>query len=75
MKSREIIGKEVKDSAAKIIGPVQDIEIDVTKWTVTGIIVKKGFMKKITIPAGNIDKVGDKVVLKIASDKIQKIQA
>ena len=73
MKSREIIGKEVIDSEAKIIGPVQDLEIDVIKWTVSGLIVKKGFMKKITIAAGNIDKVGDKVVLKVVSDKIQKI--
>jgi sporulation protein YlmC with PRC-barrel domain len=75
MKSREIIGKEVIDSEARIIGPVQDLEIDLTKWTVTGIIVKKGFMKKITIAAGNVDKVGDKVVLKIVFDKIQKSSA
>jgi sporulation protein YlmC with PRC-barrel domain len=75
MKSREIIGKEVIDAAARIIGSVQDLEIDLTKWTVSGIIVKKGFMKKITIAAGNIDKVGDKVVLKVVSDKIQKISA
>jgi sporulation protein YlmC with PRC-barrel domain len=75
MKSREIIGKEVIDAEAKIIGPVQDLEIDLTKWTVSGIIVKKGFMKKITIAAGNIDKVGDKVVLKAAFDKIQKISS
>jgi len=73
MKSREIIGKEVIDAAARIIGSVQDLEIDLTKWTVSGIIVKKGFMKKVTIAAGNIDKVGDKVVLKVVSDKIQKI--
>ena len=75
MKSREIIGKEVIDSEARIIGPVQDIEIDLTKWTVSGLIVKKGFMKNITIAAGNIDKVGDKVVLKVVKDKIQKISS
>ena len=75
MKSREIIGKEVLDAEAKSVGSVQDLEIDLTKWTVSGIIVKKGFMKKVTIAAGNIDKVGDKVVLKVVSDKIQKISA
>ena len=75
MKAREIIGKEVMDAEARIIGPVLGLEIDITKWTVTGIIVKSGFMKKVTIPAGNIDKVGDKVVLKVAFDKIQKISA
>jgi sporulation protein YlmC with PRC-barrel domain len=73
MKSREIIGKEVLDAEAKSIGSVQDLEIDLTKWTVSGLIVKRGFMRKITISAGNIDKVGDKVVLKVAFEKIQKI--
>lgn len=73
MKSREIIGKEVLDAEAKSIGSVQDLEIDLTKWTVSGLIVKRGFMRKITIAAGNIDKVGDKVVLKVAFEKIQKI--
>jgi sporulation protein YlmC with PRC-barrel domain len=72
MKSREIIGKEVIDSAAKIIGRVQDLEIDLTKWTVSGVIITRGFLRKATIPAGNMDKVGDKVVLKVAMDKIQK---
>jgi sporulation protein YlmC with PRC-barrel domain len=73
MKSREIIGKEVLDAEAKSIGSVQDLEIDLTKWTVSGLIIKRGFMRKITITAGNIDKVGDKVVLKVAFEKIQKI--
>ena len=73
MKSREIIGKEVLDAEAKSIGSVQDLEIDSTKWTVSGLIVKRGFMRKITVAAGNIDKVGDKVVLKVAFEKIQKI--
>jgi len=73
MKSREIIGKEVLDAEAKSVGSVQDLEIDLTKWTVSGLIVKRGFMRKVTISAGNIDKVGDKVVLKVAFEKIQKI--
>jgi sporulation protein YlmC with PRC-barrel domain len=73
MRSREIIGKEVLDAEAKSIGSVQDLEIDLTKWTVSGLIIKRGFMRKITITAGNIDKVGDKVVLKVAFEKIQKI--
>ena len=75
MKSREIIGKEVLDAEAKSIGSVQDLEIDSTKWTVSGLIVKRGFMRKITVAAGNIDKVGDKVVLKVAFEKIQKISS
>jgi len=73
MKSREIFGKEVIDAEARRVGTVQELEIDVIKWTVTGIIVKKGFLRKVSIAAGTVDKVGDKVVLKVATDKIQKI--
>ena len=75
MKSREIIGKEVIDAEARRVGTVQELEIDVIKWTVTGIIVKKGFLRKITLAAGTVDKVGDKVVLKVSTDKIQKISS
>ena len=75
MKSREILGKEVIDAEARRVGTVQELEIDVIKWAVTGIIVKKGFLRKVTIAAGTIDKVGDKVVLKVATDKIQKISS
>ena len=75
MKSHEIIGKEVIDAEARRVGTVQELEIDVIKWTVTGIIVKKGFLRKVSIAAGTVDKVGDKVVLKVATDKIQKISS
>jgi sporulation protein YlmC with PRC-barrel domain len=72
MRSRELIGKEVIDANAKIIGPVRDVEIDLKKWAVTAVIVKAGFIKRLTILTDDIDKIGDKVVLKIAVDKIKK---
>jgi hypothetical protein len=36
------------------------------------VIVKAGFIKRLTILTDDIDKIGDKVVLKIAVDKIKK---
>jgi len=72
MRSRELIGKEVIDANAKIIGPVRDVEIDLKKWAVTAVIVKAGFIKRLTILTDDIDKIGDKAVLKIAVDKIKK---
>ncbi|MGA2158712.1 MAG: PRC-barrel domain-containing protein [Dehalococcoidia bacterium] len=72
MRSRELIGKEVIDADAKIIGPVRDVELDLKKWTVTAVIVRAGFIKKLTILTSDIDKIGDKVMLKVAVDKIQK---
>ena len=72
MKGSELIGKEVIDAGARIIGPVKGLELDIKKWIVTGIIVKTGFIKKLLILTGDIDKVGDKVMLKVTIDKIQK---
>jgi sporulation protein YlmC with PRC-barrel domain len=72
MKSNELVGKEVLDAGAHIVGNVKAIDIDVKKWTVTGIIVKTGFIKKLLVLTGDIDKIGDKVVLKVTIDKIQK---
>jgi sporulation protein YlmC with PRC-barrel domain len=65
------MGKEVIDAEAKMIGYVKDLNIDLKKWTVTGIIVKK-FIKKTSVLVADIDKVGDKVILKVPVDKIQK---
>jgi len=72
MRSRELVGKEVIDAGARIIGRVKDIEIDLVKWNVTGIIITTGFMRARNVLTGDIDKVGDKVVLKVVADKIHK---
>ena len=72
MNSKELIGREVIDSEAKYIGTVKDVEIDLKKWTVTSIIVKTGFIRKKVILSNDIDKVGDKVILKVTKDRIQK---
>ena len=72
MKTNELIGKEVIDAEARIIGPVKGLEIDLKKWTVTGLYVKTGWVKKALVLTGDIDRIGDKVILKVAIDKIQK---
>jgi sporulation protein YlmC with PRC-barrel domain len=72
MRVRELMGKEVIDAEAKRIGNVKDVNLDLKKWSVTGIIVKTGYLRKTSILVSDIDKVGDKVMLKVAIDKIQK---
>ncbi|MCX6004357.1 MAG: PRC-barrel domain-containing protein [Chloroflexi bacterium] len=72
MKVKELFGKEIIDANAKVVGYIKDVVIDEKKWVVTGIVVKAGFIRKLTIQVADVDKVGDKVVLKAAIDKIQK---
>jgi len=72
MKIKELIGKEVIDAEAKVLGVVKDVEVDVKKWMINSIVVKTGFVRKSVILTDDIDKVGDKVVLKVTGNKIQK---
>lgn len=73
MKANELIGMEVIDADAKLVGTVKGLDLDVKKWTVTGVIVKRGIVKKITIQTSDIDRVGDKVILKVTADRIQRV--
>jgi len=72
MRARDLIGKEVLDADAKIVGPVRDVELDLNKWTITALIVRAGFLRRLTILISDIDKIGDKVFLKVPADKIKK---
>jgi len=72
MKAKELFGKEVIDVSAKVVGKVVDIDLDISKAKILGILVKTGLTKKVSIPPAEIDRIGDKVLLKVAKNKIQK---
>ncbi|OGO59480.1 MAG: hypothetical protein A2025_01680 [Chloroflexi bacterium RBG_19FT_COMBO_47_15] len=72
MKAKELLGKEVIDVDAKVVGKVVDIDLDIGKATILDISVKTGFTKKVSISPRDIDKIGDKVLLKVAKDKMKK---
>jgi sporulation protein YlmC with PRC-barrel domain len=68
----EIIGKGVLDINANNLGKVADIDISLPQWTVNHIVVKIGMMKKLTIGIDKIDKIGDKVILKVTKAELEK---
>jgi sporulation protein YlmC with PRC-barrel domain len=74
MKAKELFGKEVIDVNAKVVGKIADMEIDIKKGSILRILVKPGFLtKKISILPADIEKIGDKVTLKIAKAKVQHL--
>jgi sporulation protein YlmC with PRC-barrel domain len=75
MKAKGLFGKEVIDVHAKVVGKVVDIDLDMSKAKILGILVKTGLTKKVSILPGDVDRIGDKVLLKIAKDKIHKAQS
>jgi sporulation protein YlmC with PRC-barrel domain len=72
MKAKDLFGREVIDVDARVVGKIVDMEIDIKNAAIHGVLVKAGFRKKLSILPEDIDKIGDKVVLKIAKDKTRK---
>jgi sporulation protein YlmC with PRC-barrel domain len=66
----KILGKGVLDRNANVVGKVDDFEIDVESWTITKFVVRLGFIKRVSVGMDKIDKVGDKVILKITKEEL-----
>lgn len=73
MNTRVLIGKQVLDKKGNNVGEVTDIDIDISpqQWTVNHLTVRIGLIKKISIGIDKIDKVGDKIILKITNDELE----
>jgi sporulation protein YlmC with PRC-barrel domain len=72
MNTGELFGKEVLDMNANSVGKVSDIEFDLGQGVISHIVVRAGLNKKYYVGIDKIEKVGDKVILKIDKDKIAK---
>jgi sporulation protein YlmC with PRC-barrel domain len=71
MKTNEFFGKEVLDADANRIGKVADIDVDLLKGVVNHMVVRAGLTKKFNISLDKIEKVGDKVILRIRANDLQ----
>ena len=72
MKTKDLIGRQVIDAEARVAGRIVDVELDISSASIVALIVKSGWTKRHKIPPQEIEKVGDKIILKIAKDKINK---
>jgi sporulation protein YlmC with PRC-barrel domain len=71
MRISQLIGKGVLDKNANTVGNVADFDIDTSSWTVTALVVKSGMLKKVNIGVDRIEKIGDKIFLKVAKEEIE----
>ncbi|MDO9044162.1 MAG: PRC-barrel domain-containing protein [Methanobacteriaceae archaeon] len=68
----EIVGKEVLDSSAAIIGKVKDVETDPETRKIEALVLSKGGISEglglskgeTIVPFDMVKKIGDKVLLK-----------
>lgn len=72
MNTKQLFGKEVLDANANSIGKVVDIDFDIRQGALNHIVVKAGLKKRYVISLDKIDKIGDKVILAIRQDELQK---
>lgn len=72
MNTKELLGKEILDVNAKKIVKVKDVDFDIQQGVINHIVLKAGLTKKYNITLDNIDKIGDKIILKIAEDELRK---
>jgi len=70
MNTKELFGKEVLDVSANRIGKVSDMDFDMQQGVIHHIVVKAGLTKKYDISLDKIDKIGDKIILKIGQDEL-----
>jgi sporulation protein YlmC with PRC-barrel domain len=72
MNTNELFGKEVLDVSANKIGKVVDLDFDIQNGIIDHIIVKAGLIKRYAVSLDKIDKIGDRIVLKIREDELPK---
>ena len=72
MNARKLFNKEVIDAQGNNIGRVADIDVDMVNGVINHIIVAAGLIKKYEIKLDKIMTIGDKVILKIQRDELQK---
>ncbi len=73
----EIIGKEVLDSSAIVIGKVKDVEVDFETKSLEAFILGKGGISEglgiskgeTIVPYDMVKKIGDKILLKSVTSK------
>lgn len=75
---QEIVGKEVLDSSAVIIGKVKDVEVNLETNEIQAFVVGKGGISEglglskgeTIVPYDMINKIGDKILLKSREEDI-----
>ena len=74
MKTKELFRKEVLDVNANRIGRISDVDFDMNEGVINHIVVKAGITKKYDVSLDKIDRIGDKIILKITEDELGKRQ-
>jgi sporulation protein YlmC with PRC-barrel domain len=68
----EITRKEVLDVQANKVGNIVDVDLDVLHNSVDHFVLRTGAFKKVNIVPDTIEKIGQKILLKVSKADIAK---
>jgi sporulation protein YlmC with PRC-barrel domain len=69
---KKLLGKEVISSHGEKLGKIADFDIDVISAKVKQVVIQAGFNKKYKIMLDDIVTVGDKVILRLSEEDLNK---
>ncbi len=72
MNVKKLLGREVLDANAKMIGKVCDIESDIDQGVISNVVVKAAMIRKYNVKFDNIAKMGDKIVLRVSEEELKR---
>ena len=72
MKAKDLIGRQVIDADARVVGRIVDVDVDISSASISNLILKSSWTKRYKVSPKDIEKVGDKIILQITKDKVQK---
>jgi sporulation protein YlmC with PRC-barrel domain len=72
MNVKKLLGREVLDANAKMIGKVCDIEFDIDQGVISNVVVKAGMIRKYNVKFDNIAKMGDRIVLRVSEEELKR---
>ena len=67
----EIEKKEVLDIKANKVGYIIDVDLNIPQGTISHFVLRTGFFKKVTLTPDRIDKIGEKVFLKVTKAEVE----
>jgi sporulation protein YlmC with PRC-barrel domain len=68
----EITRKEVLDVNANRVGNISDVDLNVAQGTIYNFMIKIGTFKRVPITPDKIDRIGEKVILKVPKAELEK---
>lgn len=67
----DLIKKEVLDVKANKVGNIVDVDVNVPQGTIAHFVLRMGVFKRVPLAPDRIEKIGEKVILKITKDEVE----